>query len=107
MTTAKFTYNYFLQLFILSQIIIQVTSVACILRAWIVYQSMMVIPPTVAVGCAKAAFFQQILASVLREKTSIKPPNLSDVFQHLVIDVCRPHFAKKEKIVVRREMLII
>ena len=64
-------------------------------------------PKTVAMGYAKAAFFQQILASVLREKKNIKPPILSDVFQHLVIDVWRPHFAKKEKTVVQREMLII
>ena len=64
-------------------------------------------PKTVAMGYAKAAFFQQILASVLREKKNIKPPILSDVFQHLVIGVWRPHFAKKEKIVVQREMLII
>ena len=65
--------------------------------------------PTVAVGYVQYAMETptKILASVLREKTNIKPPILSDVFQHLVIDVCRPHFAKKEKIVVQREMLII
>ena len=67
------------------------------------------LPPTVAVVNAAVTFLRRliILASVLREKKNIKPPILSDVFQHLVIGVWRPHFAKKEKIVVQREMLII
>jgi hypothetical protein len=63
--------------------------------------------PIVAMGYALHHGKTKILASVLREKTNITPTILSDVFQHLVIDVCRPHFAKKEKIVVQREMLII